>query len=300
MKLRMCAYVVIMALLNGCGATWDNVVAEGYGTVYQDVDREKNIRALEALLEDPGTSYETKLIAHYSMAALHLGSITAYHSINSSDTHGQSYPEIIIQKKLLENPFNRGVARDHLMIVSTELDVTGQKIVPSEDIKRKLSFTDLYLALILKFENDDESLVHLDRFLANPYALPHGRFQAKMEADSLRGRIAQKEYNKQLEVSRKNRESEESAKKMEMAARDTPEAKREAAERRISYLNNRIKTAYEAIEREKKIAAVSGYENKTKLYSMGNAIVVSQEEIDLQWKIYKEHGGDAISPSELK
>lgn len=82
-------------------------------------------------------------------------------------------------------------------------------------------------------------------------------------------------------------------------AENARRAREQSPQYQIARCHKQIGWARQEMEREKRIAQVSGYENKRKLYDLGNLIITCEDTIRTQWPLYKASGGTAKNPSEL-
>lgn len=112
----------------------------------------------------------------------------------------------------------------------------------------------------------------------------------KKEEERRRIELAQQtEEAKKAEQERKQREY-----------RETLENKRDQAVREIHQARSQIAQAEEAMEKERRIEAVSGVSNLGRVRYLGEMIVYFNDEIDRNWRIYRENRGDAESLREIK
>lgn len=119
--------------------------------------------------------------------------------------------------------------------------------------------------------------------------------------------IAEEQAQLQREAERKERvrlatEKERSrkiAEAQEKEIRNSPQFKQNESQKTIKQLQQQIEATQQRINEEKKIGMISGYVNAAKLHELGSFIVSTENEIQRQWKIYKENGGKAKTHSEI-
>jgi hypothetical protein len=88
--------------------------------------------------------------------------------------------------------------------------------------------------------------------------------------------------------------------KRQSALEKTPAYKRQAAYAAVRNLRHQLEQANSAIEEERRVGAVSGYVDATRLHGLGAMVVGLQDEITRQFEIYKGNGGTLRTAEEVK
>jgi hypothetical protein len=92
----------------------------------------------------------------------------------------------------------------------------------------------------------------------------------------------------------------EAAKVAELKRQKTPEYKRDTAKQRVIYLRSELIRLNKLIEQERRISAVSGYEDAAKLYGICIDIITVEDQLNRAWSEYKDNGGSESTLYDLK
>ena len=113
-----------------------------------------------------------------------------------------------------------------------------------------------------------------------------------------------REAEERAEQMIRERDAAQVQKEKEEAFRNSPAGKRaaakKAAEEWIKLARVMIQLSRQAMAKERRIGATTGYVDAKSLHDTGNGLEYWEGVLEMQWRIYKANGGQAASVSEIK
>jgi hypothetical protein len=224
MKIYGIIVAILIGVLAGCGTTWDIITAETYGSNTQARSKNENISLLKGMINNPNTSYEAKLFAHYSLGALYIGQLAQAAQKNSDGTISQpnlyidqdqreGFNLVYIDNNLFSQKSNRDNAKEQFLIVSSGIEkISNSSMIPKEEMEKKLAYSNFYIGYIEKQNgNFNSAIEYFNKFKNQSYITWYAKNNAEKEISSSERKLAE-------ERSIKENASKEQERKVNIAA----------------------------------------------------------------------------------